>query len=110
MSMKRAFRLVRAGPDYLTDELTAALAADTWFEFKPLFSLVHANLRKRNLADGGEEMLRLRAYEKLQNLVRYGLVEKSEKHYRGIPAQLADFAERLAAERCRHLLNQVKQA
>lgn len=33
---------------------------------------------------GGEEMLRLRAYEKLQNLVTRGLVEKTGKKYRGL--------------------------
>ena len=33
---------------------------------------------------GGEEMLRLRAYEKLQNLVTRGLVEKIGKEYRGL--------------------------
>ncbi|MEZ5429785.1 MAG: hypothetical protein R3F31_01100 [Verrucomicrobiales bacterium] len=33
---------------------------------------------------GGEEMLRLRAYEKLQNLVTRGLVEKNGKEYRGM--------------------------
>jgi hypothetical protein len=33
---------------------------------------------------GGEEMLRLRAYEKLQNLVTRGLVEKDGKEYRGL--------------------------
>ena len=33
---------------------------------------------------GGEEMLRLRAYEKLQNLCTRGLVEKEGKQYRGL--------------------------
>jgi hypothetical protein len=35
-------------------------------------------------ASGGEEMLRLRAYEKLQNLVSRGMVKKSGKKYRGL--------------------------
>jgi hypothetical protein len=54
-----------------------------------LFEVVHTNLRNRNAASGGEEMLRLRAYEKLQNLVARGMVKKDGKKYKGIPKQLA---------------------
>lgn len=61
------------------------------FEFKALFSVVHANLRARNAASGGEEMLRLRAYEKLQNLVQAGIVKKSGKEYTGVVEGLASF-------------------
>ena len=66
----------RRGPDVLTEELAVILSGDAHFEFKPLFSLVYANLRSRNLASGGEEMLRLRVYEKLQALVSRGMVDK----------------------------------
>lgn len=41
------------------------------------FTLVYANLRARNMASGGEEMLRLRVYEKLHELVRKGMVDKT---------------------------------
>jgi hypothetical protein len=41
-------------------------------------------LKERNAVSGGEEMLRLRAYEKLQNLVTRGLAEKDGKEYRGL--------------------------
>jgi hypothetical protein len=34
-------------------------------------------------------MLRLRAYEKLQNLVARGMVKKNGKKYRGLPSALA---------------------
>lgn len=61
------------------------------FEFKPLFEIVHANLRARNAASGGEEMLRLRAYEKLQNLVQGGIVKKTGKKYRGVTPALNTF-------------------
>ena len=54
------------------------------YEFNALFGLVYANLKEKNAVSGGEEMLRLRAYEKLQNLVTRGLVEKSLKTYRGL--------------------------
>ena len=67
------------------------------YEFKALFTIVHANLKARNAASGGEEMLRLRAYEKLQNLVGTGLVKKVGKEYRGVPKALAGFMETAAA-------------
>ncbi|MCF7675842.1 MAG: hypothetical protein K9N23_09800 [Akkermansiaceae bacterium] len=53
------------------------------FGFNDLFERVFANLKARNAVSGGEEMLRLRAYEKLQNLVTRGLVEKIGKEYKG---------------------------
>jgi len=40
-------------------------------------------------------MLRLRAYEKLQNLVHDGMVKKTEKKYRGNPAALLVVSSRL---------------
>jgi hypothetical protein len=84
----------RRKPDVVTEELVAVLSGAASFEFKPLFDLVHANLRARNSANGGEEMLRLRAYEKLQGLVGQGMVQKTitkaGKHYKGL-ASLASF-------------------
>src|SRR6266571_5196474 len=76
-------------PDLVTEELASVLSSKTTFEFKDLFDVVHENLRARNAASGGEEMLRLRAYEKLQNLVARGMVKKEGKKYKGIPKQLA---------------------
>ena len=38
---------------------------------------------------GDEEMLRLRAYEKLQNLVARGAVRKNGKKYKGLSSGLA---------------------
>jgi hypothetical protein len=89
--MKTAYGFSRRGPDRVTEELTTVLSEKTWFEFKELFLVVHANLRARNAASGGEEMLRLRAYEKLQNLVQNGIVKKDGKKYKGVPAALATF-------------------
>jgi len=76
-------------PDLVTEELAAVLSSRSTYEFKQLFEIVHENLRNRNAASGGEEMLRLRAYEKLQNLVARGMVKKDGKKYKGIPKQLA---------------------
>jgi hypothetical protein len=82
----------RRAPDIITEELVAVFASKSSFEFKPLFELVFANLRARNAASGGEEMLRLRAYEKLQSLVDRGAVKKTvtgvTKKYKGVPAPL----------------------
>ena len=62
------------------------------FEFKPLFEIILLNLRERNAASGGEEMLRLRAYEKLQTLVSQGVVNRTvngiTKKYKGVTARL----------------------
>ncbi len=70
----------------------AAFSRKASYEFKPLFDLIFANLRERNAASGGEEMLRLRSYEKLQSLVDRGAVKKTitgaVKNYKGVAAPL----------------------
>jgi len=43
------------------------------------------------MAGGGEEMLRLRAYEKLQNFVQAGMVKKVGKEYRGVGSAIETF-------------------
>jgi hypothetical protein len=79
----------------MTEELCAILSQRVWFEFKPLYDVVYANLHVRNAASGGDEMLRLRAYEKLQKLVHDGMVTKTAKKYRGRPAALLIVSSRL---------------
>ena len=91
MQMKTTYGFSRRGPDRVAEELAAVLSKKASFEFKALFDIVHANLRERNAAGGGEEMLRLRAYEKLQNLVSAGIVKKTGKEYRANAAALATF-------------------
>jgi len=81
----------------VADELATVLSGQASFEFKPLFTVVHANLKARNAANGGEEMLRLRAYEKLQNLVGAGIVKKTGKEYRAVAAALSNYMETAAA-------------
>jgi hypothetical protein len=75
-------------PDNMTEELVAVLSSKASFEFKPLFDVLLFNLRERNAASGGEEMLRLRAYEKLQGLVHQGAVTRTvnglTKKYKGV--------------------------
>src|ERR1700751_942854 len=77
MSKRSAISFTRRGPDNITEELVAVLSSRASFEFKPLFEIVLLNLRERNLASGGEEMLRLRVYEKLQGLVGQGAVNRT---------------------------------
>ena len=85
----------RRTPDIMTEELCAILSQKASFEFKPLYDLVYANLHARNAASGGDEMLRLRAYDKLQNLVHDGMVTKTAKKYRGDPVALLAVSQRL---------------
>src|SRR5881394_3211564 len=82
----------RRMPDNVTEELVAVLSSRASFEFKPLFDIVLLNLRERNAASGGEEMLRLRVYEKLQGLVGQGAVNRTvtgtTKKYKGIAPRM----------------------
>jgi hypothetical protein len=76
-------------PDVLGEELFAVLSKKRSLEFKPLFDILRARLLARNAGSGGEDMLRLRTYEKLQNLVNRGAVKKTGKEYQGVPSALA---------------------
>src|SRR5277367_5411652 len=97
MAIQKKNAFSRRLPDLVTEELVSVLSQRSSFEFKQLFEMVHENLRARNAASGGEEMLRLRAYEKLQNLVQRGLVKKTGKIYKGLPAGLATVTAAAAA-------------
>jgi hypothetical protein len=92
MAKKRGISFTRRAPDCITEELIAVLSARASFEFKPLFEVVLVNLRERNAASGGEEMLRLRAYERLQGLVHQGAVNRTvtgaTKKYKGVPTRM----------------------
>jgi hypothetical protein len=92
MAKKRGISFTRRAPDCITEELIAVLSSRSSFEFKPLFEIVLVNLRERNAASGGEEMLRLRAYERLQGLVHQGAVNRTvtgaTKKYKGIPTRM----------------------
>jgi hypothetical protein len=85
MATTKRTRFSRRLPDHVTDELVNVLSSqDKLFGFNELFEDVYERLKERNAVSGGEEMLRLRAYEKLQNLVTRGLAEKDGKEYRGL--------------------------
>ena len=85
MAITKRTRFSRRVPDHVTDEIVYVLGADErFFGFNDLFEAVFERLKERNAVSGGEEMLRLRAYEKLQNLVTRGMVEKQGKEYMGL--------------------------
>jgi len=81
---------LRHGKDNAAAELIAALLQQPTYLFSELFHAVHERLKARKVSNVGEDMLRLRVYEKLQAFVAEGLVNKSEKRYSGLqPALLA---------------------
>src|SRR5881396_656153 len=92
MSKPSGVSFIRRMPDNVTEELVAVLSCRASFEFKPLFDIVLLNLRERNAASGGEEMLRLRVYEKLQGLVGQGAVNRTvngtTKKYKGVALRM----------------------
>src|ERR1700737_868379 len=89
---KASASFTRRAPDNITEELFAVLSSKGSFEFKALFDVIFLNLRERNAASGGEEMLRLRTYEKLQGLVSQGAVTRTvkgiTKNYKGIASRM----------------------
>src|SRR6267378_907854 len=93
MSKVNGASFTRRAPDNITEELIAVLSSRASFEFKPLFEIILLNLRERNAASGGEEMLRLRVYEKLQGLVGQGAVNRTvtgiTKKYKGVGPRMA---------------------
>ena len=89
MAIQKKNAFSRRVPDLVTEELVSVLSQKSSFEFKQLFEIIYDNLKARNAASGGEEMLRLRAYEKLQNLVARGMVRKNGKKYKGLLSALA---------------------
>src|SRR5213080_4772109 len=103
MAKKRGISFTRRMPDNITEELIAVLSSKASFEFKPLFEIMLLNLRERNAASGGEEMLRLRAYEKLQGLVSQGAVKRTvtgiTKKYQGVATRMAELRTEMKALR-----------
>ena len=85
----------------MTEQLAAVLSAKGEFEFKALFEMVKAKWNERKFTSQGDEIMRLRMYEKLQALVNRGMVEKRlterGKVYRGL-AGLASMSRELKAE------------
>jgi hypothetical protein len=83
--------------DFVAEELVAALFEKTSYDFSELFQAVYGKLRARDATSGGEEMLRLRVYERLQVFVSQGLVKKKEKKYSAVKPALEAYAAGIAA-------------
>jgi hypothetical protein len=88
----RRSRFSRRVPDHVTDELILALSEPTTYGFNDLFQVIYAKLKLKNAVSGGEEMLRLRAYEKLHDLVARGMVKKEARKFRGLE-KLSELAQ-----------------
>src|SRR5213075_1971239 len=103
MSKSVSASFSRRMPDNVTEELVAVLSSRASFEFKPLFDIILLNLRERNAASGGEEMLRLRVYEKLQGLVNQGAVNRTvtgtTKKYKGVATRMVVLRAEMKAMR-----------
>jgi len=84
MATRKQTRFSRRLPDHVTDEIKKVLGEEErFFGFNELFEQVFEKLKEKNAVSGGEEMLRLRAYEKLQTLVTRGMAIKDGKEYKG---------------------------
>src|SRR6266849_4413750 len=98
---KPGISFTRRAPVKITEELVAVLSSKNSYEFKPLFDIILLNLRERNAASGGEEMLRLRSYEKLQGLVGQGAVNRTvtgiTKKYKGVAPRMVVLRAQLKA-------------
>lgn len=94
MNGSKKAKFSRRVPCQLTDELILALSCGETYTFNDLFTLVFGVLKKRGAATGGEEALRLRAYEKLQIMVEKGLLQRNMKNYTANEG-LKDLAEQI---------------
>src|SRR6202521_4564072 len=92
MSKPSGASFSRRMPDHITEELVAVLSSKDSFEFTSLFEIILLNLREPNPASGGEELLRLRSYEKLQGVVNQGAVTRTvngiTKKYKGVASRM----------------------
>ena len=68
----RRSRSSRKTPDLVTDELIIILHEAGMLEFNDIFQRTVIVMKQKHMSLGGEEILRLRIYEKLQGLVSAG--------------------------------------
>jgi hypothetical protein len=94
--MTKGNHYMRQRKDYVADELVRALQAKPTYKFNELFQTVFDALRKRGVSNVGEDMLRLRLYERLQTFVGQGLVKKVDKEYSGVQSAVSIRAAEMA--------------
>lgn len=71
--------------DIVRQEVIDVLLGAGIIEFNEIFLKVSESMKEKNYSTGGEEILRLRIYEKLQALVSEGGVRKKGKEYEEYP-------------------------
>lgn len=71
--------------DIVRQEVIDVLLGTGVIEFNEIFLQVSESMKSKNLSTGGEEILRLRIYEKLQTLVSEGGIRKKGKEYEQYP-------------------------
>ena len=83
MAFPKTVGFSRRVADHVTDELVSVLSGGEIYEFKELFLKVYEGLKVRKAVSGGEEMLRLRCYEKLQRLSSRGMFKRPARPMAG---------------------------
>ncbi len=74
-------RAPRRSPDFIRREVLEVLSGVETIMFNDIFERVLAGMKQKGISIGGEEILRLRMYEKLQTLVAQGALRKRGKEY-----------------------------
>lgn len=75
----------RKSPDLVTDELIDIMQNAGVLEFNEIFLQMLSTMKEKKMPMSGEEILRLRIYDKLQNLVSAGGLMKKGKVYTATP-------------------------
>jgi hypothetical protein len=101
------FRRVARSRDQVIPELIRVLSTHTWLAFDELYAGVAESIHRRRPFRCGQEMLRIRVYEKLHQLVLNGFAERQGKTYRGILNELPVLAEHISAEEARRRSRQI---
>lgn len=81
----RKSRSSRKAPDLVTNELIVILHQAGMLEFNDIFQRTVIVMKEKHMSLGGEEILRLRIYEKLQSLVSSGGLIKKGREYTAQP-------------------------
>lgn len=85
MQEDRKYHSSRKTPDLVTDVLILILLEAGVLEFNDIFQRAVTVMKENHIPLGGEEILRLRIYEKLQNLVSSGGLVKKGREYTAQP-------------------------
>ena len=88
---------IRRRKDYASEELVAALLSMPTFTFGEVFQTVNESLKARKVSSVGEDMLRLRVYERLQTFVGQGLVKKAGQEYTTVRSAVQALAAEMEA-------------